>query len=191
MLWSKNYMYWHLYLLWAELLISLFSFIRKTSCILVVRSPNHYYYTGGSSHFKVFRLGFRLAIFVVALLVLLSLGRTEGLFPRLKTPKKDPVYPKVYKVDFLIILLFFLSSLTLKKFVLFWRVEIKKGYTRTISVTGQTFLASKGQIFLSSFSLIFPHFDPPFFHLFLSNFFSVFLIIGSSFMRICGVQFGN
>ena len=46
--------------------------------------------------------------------------------------KKDPVYPRVYKVDFLIILLFFLFSLTLKKFVLFWRVEIKKGYTRTI-----------------------------------------------------------
>ena len=54
--------------------------------ILVMRSPNHYYYTGGSSLFKVFRLGIRLAIFVVAPLVLLSLGRTEGLFPRLKTP---------------------------------------------------------------------------------------------------------
>ena len=53
-----------------------------------MRSPNHYYYTGGSSLFKVFRLGIRLAIFVVAPLVLLSLGRTEGLFPRLKTPKK-------------------------------------------------------------------------------------------------------
>ena len=46
--------------------------------------------------------------------------------------KKDPAYPKVYKVVFLIILLFFLFSLTLKKFVLFWRVEIKKGYTRTV-----------------------------------------------------------
>ena len=53
-----------------------------------MRSPNHYYYTGGSSLFKVFRLGIRLAIFVVAPLVLLSLGRTEGLFPRLKTPIK-------------------------------------------------------------------------------------------------------
>ena len=55
-----------------------------------MRSPNHYYYTGGSSLFKVFRLGIRLAIFVVAPLVLLSLGRTEGLFPRLKTPSKNP-----------------------------------------------------------------------------------------------------
>ncbi len=54
-----------------------------------MRSPNHYYYTGGSSLFKVFRLGIRLAIFVVAPLVLLSLGRTEGLFPRLKTPIKS------------------------------------------------------------------------------------------------------
>ena len=53
-----------------------------------MRSPNHYYYTGGSSHFKVFRLGIRLAIFVVAPLVLLTLGRTEGLFPCLKTPNK-------------------------------------------------------------------------------------------------------
>ncbi len=33
--------------------------------------------------------------------------------------------------EVLIILLFFLFSLTLKKFILFWRVEIKKGYTRT------------------------------------------------------------
>ena len=49
--------------------------------------------------------------------------------------KKDPAYPKVYKVVFLIILLFFLFSLTLKKFVLFWRVEIKKGYTRTWTKT--------------------------------------------------------
>ena len=58
-----------------------------------MRSPNHYYYTGGSSLFKVFRLGIRLAIFVVAPLVLLSLGRTEGLFPRLKTPnmRKTPM----------------------------------------------------------------------------------------------------
>lgn len=86
---AKTIWYWHLYLLWAELLISLFSFIWKTSCILVMRSPNHYYYTGGSSLFKVFRLGIRLAIFVVAPLVLLSLGRTEGLFPRLKTPNKS------------------------------------------------------------------------------------------------------
>ena len=85
---AKTIWYWHLYLLWAELLISLFSFIWKTSCILVMRSPNHYYYTGGSSHFKVFRLGIRLAIFVVAPLVLLTLGRTEGLFPCLKTPNK-------------------------------------------------------------------------------------------------------
>ena len=53
-----------------------------------MRSPNHYYYTGGASLFKVFRLGIRLAIFGVAPLVVLSLGRTEGLFPRLKTPTK-------------------------------------------------------------------------------------------------------
>ena len=52
-----------------------------------MRSPNHYYYTGGSSLFTVFQLGIRLAIFLVAPLVFLSLGRTEGLFPRLKTPK--------------------------------------------------------------------------------------------------------
>lgn len=57
-----------------------------------MRSPNHYYYTGGSSLFKVFRLGIRLAIFVVAPLVLLSLGRTEGLFPRLKTPIKKQIH---------------------------------------------------------------------------------------------------
>ena len=59
-----------------------------------MRSPNHYYYTGGSSLFKVFRLGIRLAIFVVAPLVLLSLGRTEGLFPRLKTPNSTNPNPK-------------------------------------------------------------------------------------------------
>ena len=49
----------------------------------------NYYYTEESSHFKVFRLGIHLAIFVVAPLVLLSLGRTESLFPCLKTSKSN------------------------------------------------------------------------------------------------------
>ena len=64
-----------------------------------MRSPNHYYYTGGSSLFKVFRLGIRLAIFVVAPLVLLSLGRTEGLVPRLKTPMKKAAKSGFSDVD--------------------------------------------------------------------------------------------
>ena len=42
--------------------------------------------------------------------------------------------------------MFFLFSLTLKKFVLFWRVEIKKGYTRTDFVQGQRVLSSLVQI---------------------------------------------
>ena len=52
-----------------------------------MRSPNHYYYTRGSSYFLVFRLASSSPSFCSSALFS-SLGRTEGLFPRLKTPIK-------------------------------------------------------------------------------------------------------
>lgn len=86
---AKTIWYWHLYFECALLFISLFSFIWKTSCILVMRSSNHYYYTRGSSFFLSARI--KLALFFCSSVLFSSLGRTEGLFPRLKTPTKQAV----------------------------------------------------------------------------------------------------
>ena len=84
--------YWHLYFECAKLFISLLSFFHaiKPPCILVMRSPNHYYYT---LRFYFFQVLFGLLLarrFFLCWSFSSSPGRTGGLFPRQKTPTNPP-----------------------------------------------------------------------------------------------------
>ena len=56
-----------------------------------MRSPNHYYFTRGSSFFQSLSARTKLAILFCRSALFSSLGRTEGLFPRLKTPTKKAI----------------------------------------------------------------------------------------------------
>ena len=87
-LWCKNYMVLTLIPAVGRTSYLIIFFHLKNLLYFEYRSPNHYYYTGGSSLFKVFRLESSSPF----LLSLRSFppGRTGRLFPRLKTSKKRP-----------------------------------------------------------------------------------------------------